>query len=1159
MNLATLTPDQRRSVMRVSGPLLISAGAGSGKTFTLTQRIAYALSTATGSDVSDINEVLAITFTDKAAGEIKERVKSTLRLEGLHEQAMKVDAAWISTIHSMCSRILRAHALEIGIDPGFGVIADTIKNELVAEAIDEALGTDNDILSKTSYPQLFEEFRPSQVSDMLGAVLSRASNLKHGLDDIDAGPHTRKAKEIAKDLLLAYEQLLPNLEQAGTAKSAEIARERSNEAIQDLQAFLFADENAASIEALAALMNKLHFVPKTFGSADVKTKIADYQRKHAEAANEVVIALAQPCFIELMDLAKDVLSLYEAKKAELLVFDNDDLLTKTLKAFEEHPEIAEKYSQQFKLVMVDEFQDTSQVQIEIINHLAGENSKNLCTVGDYQQSIYRFRGADVNVYEAHKKEMKSDVVKAMAVELSKNFRSHQDVLSFVERVFSQDQVFGEKFMELSHDENRPSEFKLGAPRIDLVLAMSPAGNNTGVSKQDLKMVEAQAIAKRFAVFREAGHDPGDMVVLLGKMTNAQTYAQALRNEGFECVIAGGSLFHKAPEVHVIARLAQVLANGLNSAALFEVLSSELFCLSSDDFLELSTWINPDTNKMSRRDLSKGFTSLIDRFEQGENLSPGLGHAACVMRKAWSAISTGSLSSVIEDVLKDSGYLTRLQSEGAVGIAVAGNLFKALRIIEGLEKERSFGPSQVANEFSIMLEAGLKEAPGALTGTSEGVVKIMTIHASKGLEFPLVAVAEFYGLNNRTSKLVIETCDNKTFSSLSLGSAVDAYPELCKRSEQYRSFAEEDELQSAQQFTEAENAAVFRKGLLSFAAREELAEARRKFYVGLTRASEALVVAFSAHTAIKNPLSVYKDIVDDIRTALCGNQDFPHEIAALDYGGTRAASFERILVSPSVVPSFSVEEKLTETKRFDIPVVQAQNDIQDSASISLAREGVFSYSSLASAKESEKSEEAQVPRTKAGAKKPPSDADKATDLGSAFHRLAQYAIETNSVPDKERVHAITSSYNLSSKQAKRLSAAQKLWFESEEFARTQVYSTRIAELPFIIALDDLWLEGEIDLFCTHADRKKALVIDYKTGGSSTEDEAALIKKHQLQASCYAYAILKQGFDEVELRFVRVEVEDQNHPGEPQVVAYTFTSKETRALRRMILDLYLRSRS
>lgn len=131
--------------------MAVSAGAGSGKTFTLTQRIAWALLPGSGADgapfLEDIDQVLAITFTDKAAGEIKSRVKATLAAEGMAAQALKVDDAWISTIHGMCSRILRMHATELGIDPAFSVLDEATAADLFNVAVEEVLAGQNEFWS----------------------------------------------------------------------------------------------------------------------------------------------------------------------------------------------------------------------------------------------------------------------------------------------------------------------------------------------------------------------------------------------------------------------------------------------------------------------------------------------------------------------------------------------------------------------------------------------------------------------------------------------------------------------------------------------------------------------------------------------------------------------------------------------------------------------------------------------------------------------------------------------------------------------------------------------------------------------------------------------------------------------------------------------------
>ncbi len=1177
MNLETCTPGQRASVERVDGPLLVSAGAGSGKTFTLTQRIAYALLPESGPAAGGVDEVLAITFTEKAAAEIKARVKRTLRAEGMAEEALKVDAAWISTIHGMCARILRTHALELGLDPAFGIVGDAERADLVAESIDEALGADNDIIERGSYAALFDEFparsalptAPS-VASMLQTLLDKAVGLRGGLDAVDLGPEPPRPAALARELLVAYEDVAAALEQGGTSAAAERARGQAAEAVDALSAFL-AEGADAGPRDLAAVVDACAFLPKTFGGAEVKERVAAYQDVHAHVCRSVALALAWPRAHELLALAREVARRYEDKKRAACKLDNDDLLVKTLAAFEEHPCVARRYADRFKLVMVDEFQDTSQLQIDLIAHLAGPGLGRLCTVGDAQQSIYRFRGADVNVYEAHKRTMRSEEVGALYVELTKNFRSHADVLSFVDRVFEQPHVFGDDFMSLAPCDGRRSTYRGDGPRIDLVLAMRPSGRGTGVGVDDAKAACARAVARRFAALRASGHAPGDMVVLLGKMSRAETYAQALRDEGFECAVTGGSLFAAAPEVRVVARFAEALANPANTAALFEVLTSDMVRLSADDLLELATERDAETGELRRRDLDKGFARLAER-EGG--LPPRLSHAVGLIARAQRDARTRPLSRVVQDAVVRSGWMARLEDGGAAGLACAANVLKAVRLIEQLEGERHLGLASAARAFADELAAGMKEAPGALSGSGGDVVKIMTIHASKGLEFPIVALADFAGPAAPQGRLVVETCGAAARASLLAGGSLDGFPNVAKRA--VGGFADEEDADLAAARRVLEGGApvcdgrgvpactqdAYRAALRDRAAAEELAEARRKLYVGLTRASEALVVCMDAKAPAAGKPPSYPALVDDVRGALCGAADFPEGTAEFEYGGSAPARFERIVVQAAPATD-GAPAPSTAPASFVVPRMAGVDPVPRRPWNPL-REHVFSYTSIAPAHDAAKAAGAATPSDAAGldddgapfddagrGARPSADADKATSLGSAFHRAAQFEAETDAAPDAARLAAIADSLALSPAQRTRLAAACERWFASATLAETLAWELRRAEVPFAVEVGGELMEGEIDLLCTHgADpRGRALVVDYKTGGADDEDLGHVREKHALQARCYAYALLSQGFDEVELRFVRVE-RAQEGGSEPQVAVYRFSAADAPVLCELI---------
>lgn len=502
-------------------------------------------------------------------------------------------------------------------------------------------------------------------------------------------------------------------------------------------------------------------------------------------------------------------------------------------------------------------------------------------------------------------------------------------------------------------------------------------------------------------------------------------------------------------------------------------------------------------------------------------------------------------------------MARLEEEGAAGTARAANVLKAVRLVDRLETERHLGLASTARALADELAVGLKEAPGALSGAGGDVVKIMTIHASKGLEFPVVALADFADARAGSGKLLVETCGAIARASLAPAASLEAFPQLAKRSGAAAAGDGEDDadLLAARRLVEGEDGpacalgassctqAAYRAQLARRAADEELAEARRKLYVGLTRASEALVVAMDAKAPSAGKPPAYAPLVDDIRSALCGDGDFPEGVAELPYGGTAPARFERILVQPPEPRVEEGAEPAPEPRLFFVPVVDDASRSTLFAGGS-ARDDAFSYSSIAPN---------PVPAPAGEGAPFAADADKATDLGSAFHRAAQLAVETGRVPDAARLGVLSEAYALSTGQRARLADACERWFSSATYAETLQWGLRRAEVPFFVPISDAFVEGEIDLLCTDDAQlagARALVVDYKTGGSDGEAPEALCSKHLLQAQCYAYALLRQGCVEVELRFARVEREDS--AGDMQTVTYRFTAEDLDGLAVRILS-------
>ncbi|MFC2765291.1 MAG: UvrD-helicase domain-containing protein, partial [Lancefieldella parvula] len=181
------TPGQEKTIKTLDKPLFVAAGAGSGKTFTLTQRIVWALKEGSGADgkpyLSSLDQALIITFTNAAATEIKERVREALEKEGLHSAALQVDDAWISTIHGMCNRILKIHALDLGLDPEFQIIDDMTRNQLVTISIEEVL---RELSQDERYIEFLSNYagKKDTLKSRIETLISYAQSSPLGMDSI---------------------------------------------------------------------------------------------------------------------------------------------------------------------------------------------------------------------------------------------------------------------------------------------------------------------------------------------------------------------------------------------------------------------------------------------------------------------------------------------------------------------------------------------------------------------------------------------------------------------------------------------------------------------------------------------------------------------------------------------------------------------------------------------------------------------------------------------------------------------------------------------------------------------------------------------------------------------------------------------------------------
>ena len=1151
------TPGQEKTIKTLDKPLFVAAGAGSGKTFTLTQRIVWALKEGSGADgkpyLNSLDQALIITFTNAAATEIKERVREALEKEGLHSAALQVDDAWISTIHGMCSRILKIHALDLGLDPEFEIINDMTRNQLVNISIEEVL---RELSQDESYAEFLSTYAGNRdaLKSRIETLISYAQSSPVGMDAISFVGDSSDLEVLKAELGSLYGAL--------EELKAAIADKKPDEAdqLQSVQSELSNKLQQHLVLSLTdfdqAFWDTLQKALK-IGRSSKEIKIvkdeAAYQLKVCSALFGLIQDTSEgQC---LKDVTEQVYKLFKQKKLAVGGLDNDDLLHLTAKVFEEHPEIAAVYTDKFKLVMVDEFQDTDQQQVQMIKSLSGKDAQYLTTVGDAQQSIYRFRGADVDVFFRRQAEVSED----LQPRLVDNFRSHNEILRFVAKVCGADGMIP-NFMDLSAGREEPATpFIAHSPRVYFeVTKFEKSGNSKPGDDVTRSQLVAYQLADRInTLMQDEKIQAKDVAILMKSVKKAQPYIEALRTFGIESVVSGASTFGEQPEVQLIGSLLQALANMYDSyEGLFPVLSSEIFSLDASDLLLLGTNFGENGQRITNRDIAESVVN--DAFNPPFEVSPKLKNALEVLSNARSSLSNKRVSDVIKKVVLDAGWISRLQKMGNEGQSKIANIFAALEQIDSLQKELSIGVASVAKAFSQWCDTA-KESPKVLHCSTQNAVTFMTIHASKGLEFPVVAVVgavsgpkagagsePFLHVRKDDSYQIAFSSSSKKLHELYDGChEVPTSLDECKSLLEWRMFLETQENEFEEQ------------------------EQNRRLYVALTRAREAVILTSTIDLTKEGISPRY---TRKITNALFEEPPLSAGEHQFEYGGNLAGCMRVVQGSGKKDEPIQVEG-LELVEPSDCNPSEEENsqavetfDLYEKVRLSVTsettydqRKGFFSYSSAhqqmaenfkgennkaleegCQAQSLEYDTDNPQPAAETSVVLPGTLADDGVDptsLGSAFHELAQIMVETQSKVDEKTIDRLCLKNNVPQRAISRVKQALELWSNSAIRQAALAHDVVIAESPFTLQVDSKYgnyVEGAIDLLAYNKGSKDALVVDYKTGDKGLS-ATQIYEHHQMQANFYAYVLMQHGFTKVECAFVCVEVEEA---GQPHVSRYTF---------------------
>jgi DNA helicase-2/ATP-dependent DNA helicase PcrA len=574
--LSSLNQQQREAVVETEGPLLILAGAGSGKTRVIAHRIAYLIAER---KVAPHN-ILAVTFTNKAAEEMRERVKRLL------SETQMASAPLISTFHSLCVRILRQH-IEMG---GFGYTR-----------------------SFTIYDQ----------------------------DD-----SVRLVKQCIRDLGYDEKQLAPRATQ-GAISGAK-------------------NRNGDDAESYAA---------------------------RVEYNDEKRTAIAR------------VFKLYEERLISNNALDFDDLLIKTVQLLRRVEEVREYYNNKFRYILVDEYQDTNMLQFAMIRFLT-EKQQNICVVGDEDQSVYKWRGADItNIlnFEQH-------YPNAKVIRLEQNYRSTQTILDVAGAV-------------VKNNTERKGK---------TLWTANPSGERIRYYQAFDSDAEARFVAAKIEEHRRADEDIRAAVLY---RTNAQSrvFEEALRRTGLAYNIVGGFSFYERMEVRDIISYLKLALNPHDSIALQRVINSPPRGLGKQTLDEIA--------RRAKDYAVSHWETIAILIEQGTGLSPRAISAlknfqqiiTNLVTAANNAPSTDSpVSDVVKAAILDTGYETALKTENSdEAEARLENLQELVNAAVDYDKQEKEGLRDFIDHAALVSDTDQykRDAP----------VTLMTMHAAKGLEFPLVFI------------------------------------------------------------------------------------------------------------------------------------------------------------------------------------------------------------------------------------------------------------------------------------------------------------------------------------------------------------------------------------------------------------------------------------
>ncbi|SHI58121.1 helicase-exonuclease AddAB subunit AddA [Parasporobacterium paucivorans] len=959
------TDRQKQVIESRNKNLLVSAAAGSGKTAVLVERIIQMI--LDEKDKTDVDRLLVVTFTKAAAAQMREKISAAIQEkseenpenEHLQKQMTYIHNSHIMTIDSFCLSVIREHFNEIDVDPGFRVADEgelnLIKTDVIGEMLEERYEE-----GKEEFLEFVETYAPksddSNIEDLIlklygfsishpwpGEWLEACRKSYLGSEeDVWEAPWMEHLKEYVDTILGDYRKIILNaIAICDSPDGPGAYREALScdlEMLEEIVGSSDFDErvtllNNPSFKRLPGQRGETFSLEKKEEVQNLRKKVkeglkklgSEYYFQSREDMLEDIRISSGPTRV-LIDLADEFLRRYGEAKRDKNVVDFSDIEHMALEILTVRDEngnplpsrTGQEISDTFREIFIDEYQDSNLLQEVILNSVSRESrgEPNTFMVGDVKQSIYKFRMAKPELFVKKYEEYPTDAGSLyQRINLDKNFRSRDNVLKGINFIFRQ--IMSKNLGDIDYDEE--NELHTGAEYKPVPTGQT---DNTEIlfveTKDEKKELEAKVIADRIRELTDPMHghkivdkETGefrtacfrDIVILYRSPKGMADIAEkVLMSEGIPCYVETGEGYFDALEVRTVLDILSIIDNPIQDIPLAAILHSPIGGFSSEDLARI---------RLAKRSgsLYEGITGYSIEGED-EGLRKRLGVFLGKLREYRQKSVYLSIYEILSFVLMDTGY------ELYVRAMPAGERRKAnLDMLR--EKAAAFEKTSYTGVFNFIRyieklrkykENDMGEA--GVAGENDDTVRIMSIHKSKGLEFPIVILGgtgKKFNVRDSSASIVMHS---------ELGIGVDSI-DLEQR---------------------IKTPTIIKRGIALKTKLENLSEELRVLYVAMTRAREKLIIAGQSDS-LETSVKKWMGERQSVRTALSLGTltDASSFMDWIGFSMARNAAFSGILAGLSYDPGIS--RQLLETDAgFDVKMFRAEDIVYEKVKKTVLQEG-----------------------------------------------------------------------------------------------------------------------------------------------------------------------------------------------------------------------------